>query len=186
METRRKPGYKPKTLDAQALLNYAARLLAGRALSSSELRARLTKKAENPDDVEPVLGKMKDLGYLNDTRFAATYANWRREDQGFGKTRVLRDLMSRRVTPAVAKQAVSDAFQEVDEVEMIESFLARKYRGRNLTLYLQEEKNLASAFRRLRTAGFAMGNSIRVLKRYAARAEELESMDEAEEPPEAV
>jgi hypothetical protein len=32
----------------------------------------------------------------------------------------------------------------------------------------------------LRTAGFSAGGSIRVLKRYTGRAEELESMDEPE------
>jgi len=40
---------------------------------------------------------------------------------------------------------------------------------------------LASAFRKLRGAGFSAGNSIRVLKRYAADAERLEEMDEEEQ-----
>jgi len=57
---------------------------------------------------------------------------------------------------------------------VIEQFLARKYRGKNLAELLAEEKHLASAYRRLRTAGFGAGNSIRVLKRYAAQADLLE------------
>ena len=35
-----------------------------------------------------------------------------RENEGLGNTRVLRDLMARRVAPAVAKQATDDAFRE--------------------------------------------------------------------------
>jgi regulatory protein len=61
---------------------------------------------------------------------------------------------------------------------LIEAFLKRKYRGKDLGPLLKEEKNLASAFRRLRYAGFSSSESIRVLKRYASRAEELELMEE--------
>jgi regulatory protein len=179
MQTRR----PPKTLDSAALLQYAAQLLGGRAMSSSELRTKLKKKATIQEDVESVLDKMKELGYLNDKRFAASYANWRLENQGFGKTRVMHDLMARRVAPALAQEAVADAFQDVNEIELIESFLARKYRGKNLGEMLKEEKNLASAFRRLRGAGFSAGASIRVLKRYAVQAEELEALDESDETP---
>ncbi len=120
--------------------------------------------------------------WVNDAsnEFAGSFANWRKENQGFGKTRVVRDLMARRVAPAVAREAVDAAFAGADEVVMVEQFLARKYRGKDLGALLQEEKNLASAFRRLRGAGFSAGVSIRVLKRYAAEADRLEEMDEPE------
>ncbi len=86
--------------------------------------------------------------------------------------------MSRRVAPALAKQAAATAYQETDEVAMIEQFLARKFRGKNLGELLQEPKHLASAYRKLRGAGFSTGNSIRVLKRYAAEADSLEELED--------
>jgi hypothetical protein len=43
---------------------------------------------------------------------------------------------------------------------------------------LRDEKHLASAYRKLRYAGFGSGNAIRVLKRYAERADELESLED--------
>ena len=79
---------------------------------------------------------------------------------------------------AVAQEAVATAFEGSDEVQMIEQFLARKYRGKELGALLQEDKNLASAFRKLRMAGFGAGPSIQVLKRYAAQAELLEDTPE--------
>jgi regulatory protein len=94
----------------------------------------------------------------------------------------MRDLMARRVAPAVAQEAVNAAFEGADEVGMIEQFLARKFRGKDLGALLQEEKNLASAFRKLRLAGFSAGTSIRVLKRYAAEADRLEEMDDSIDP----
>ena len=168
-----------KRLDENGLLRYAAQALSARALSIGELREKLKRRAEDPEDVDRVLARLKESGYLNDQRFAELYAGWRRDDGGFGKTRVLRDLMSRRVAPAVAKQAAEAAFKETDEVSMIEAFLARKYRGKDLGALLKEEKHLASAYRKLRLAGFSTGNSVKVLKRYSEQAEQLED-DEPE------
>ena len=82
------------------------------------------------------------------------------------------------IAPALAKEAVDAAFQGVDEIAMIQAFLERKYRGKDLGALLQEQKELASVFRKLRGSGFSTGNSIRVLKRYAAEAERFEEMDE--------
>src|SRR5580700_4510663 len=171
------PRQSPKPLDVSGLMGYAARTLAGRAQTISELREKLKRRAARLEDVDEVLSRLKESGYLNDKRFAESFANWRRENVGLGKSRVLRDLMARRVAPAVAIKAADAAYQEVDEIAMIETFLARKYRGKNLGALLAEEKHLASAYRKLRASGFSGGNSIRVLKRYAAEADRLEEMD---------
>jgi regulatory protein len=168
----------PKPLDVEGLMNYAARALSARAYTVAELKTRLKKRAARAEDVEAVLMRLKDANVVNDRRFAGSFAEWRRESQGLGKTRVMRDLMARRVAPAVAKQAVDLAFEGVDETAMIEAFLKRKYRGKDLGTLLQEQKELASAFRKLRGAGFSTGNSIRMLKRYAAEAERLEDTED--------
>ena len=166
---------KPKLLELEQLKTYAAQALAARAQSASELRTRLRKKAARKEDVDEILAYLKEAGYIDDRRFAGAFADWRRDSQGMGRARVVRDLMTRRVAPAVAQAAAEAAYKETDEVAMIEAWLARKYRGKNLRELLAEQKHLASAFRRLRTAGFSSGNSIKVLKRHAsADIEEFE------------
>ncbi len=167
-----------KPLDANALMGYAARLLSGRALSVSELREKLRRRAAEPGDVDGVLARLRTSGLLDDKKFAQSFASWRRENAGFGKSRVLRDLLARRVAPALAAQAAETEFQGADEVALIEKFLERKYRGKDLGALLAEEKHLASAYRKLRLGGFSSGNSIRVLKRFAAEAERLEGLEE--------
>ena len=176
----RKP---PAPLDIEGLLSYSARVLTARAQTTSELRQKLTRRAAQRGDVDEVIRRLKENGYLNDQRFAESFANWRRDNDGVGKTKVVRDLMARRVAPELAKKTADAAYSSTDETTLIEQFLARKFRGRDLGALLQEEKHLASAFRRLRTAGFSAGGSIRVLKRYASEAGRLEEIDE-EEPPE--
>lgn len=170
----RKP---PSLLDAGALWDFALKSLAARGLSAGELREKLRRKAAVPGDVEEVILRLKEYGYINDSQFAETYASARRDTQGFGKMRVLSDLRRRRVAPTVAQKAVAAAYDGVDEVSAIEHYLERKYRSKNMNEFLAEKKNLASAYRRLRYAGFSSGASIRVLKRYAAQAEELEGLE---------
>ena len=170
----------PRLLDAEGLWGFALKSLGMRGLTVSELREKLRKRAQDPLDVDGVLAKLKEYGYLNDDRFAETFATARRDNQGFGKRRVLQDLKQRRVAPKVAEQAVQQTFEGVDETAMIEQFLARKFRGKDLHEYLQEQKHLAAAFRRLQYAGFGAGPSIQVLKRYAAQAEQLEPEEPAE------
>jgi regulatory protein len=172
------PVRTPKLLDRDGLLGYAGRALTSRGLSLNELRARLQRRAARKEDVAEVIASLKETGFVNDRRLADSVATWRRENQGVGKTRVMRDLMSRRIAPAVARQAVETAYSGVDETALIEKFLERKYRGKNLGALLADQKHLASAFRKLRLAGFSAGNSIRALKRYATEADQLEESPE--------
>ena len=89
----------PARLDADALWEYALRVLSGRAYSTGELREKLRNKAAHAADVDPALARLKDYGYLNDRKFAENFATARLENEGLGKTRVLADLSRRRVAP---------------------------------------------------------------------------------------
>jgi regulatory protein len=172
----------PQPLDREKLLNVALRALGGRAHSSGELREKLRRRAQSAEDLDAVLAKLKEAGYLDDRRFAEAYAAARLQDQGLGKMRVLRDLRQRRVAPKLAEQVTEQAYNKTNEADLIEDFLRRKYRGKQLGAFFSEEKNLAAAFRRLRYAGFAAGTSIRVLKRYANQPEVLDSLESEEDP----
>ncbi|MFN7918733.1 MAG: RecX family transcriptional regulator [Bryobacteraceae bacterium] len=164
-----------RKLEAPALWDYALGALGRRALTVGELRRRLELRAVSKADVDPVLAKLKEYGYLNDQRFAETFAQARLDNEGLGKGRVLRDLRTRRVSSDVAEKAVAKAYSEADETALVEQFLARKLRNRNLPEFLREPKNLASTYRKLLYAGFRGGVAIRVLRRYTDRADELET-----------
>jgi regulatory protein len=174
-------GKKKRPLDANELYDYAIRLLGGRALSSGEVREKLRQRAAQPLDADAAMAKLKEYGFLDDERFAENFAAARRDTQGFGRFRVTQDLRKRRIAPAVAGKATTDAFAEVDEAEHARRFLERKYRGKDPAQFFSEDKNLASAYRRLRVAGFGSSIAIRVLKEYAKSAVDLESL-ENEEP----
>ena len=172
----------PQPLDRDQLLNVALRALGARAHSTGELREKLRRRARNEADVDAVLAKVKEAGYLNDRRFAESYAATRLEDQGLGKMRVLRDLRQKRVAPELARQVTEKTYAETNEADLIEEFLRRKYRGKQLGQFLSEQKNLAAAFRRLRYAGFSAGQSIRVLKHFSNQAEALDALEAQDSP----
>ncbi|MDX1984682.1 MAG: RecX family transcriptional regulator [Bryobacteraceae bacterium] len=171
---------KPKRLLAEAeLLDYALKALGTRAASAGELREKLRQRAEKKGDVEPVLAKLREYGYLDDKRFAENFAARRLENEGFGKARVLRDLRTRRVAPALAEKAVNAAFEGSDEEKLIEQYLARKYRRQPLGEVLGDAKGLAAAFRKLRGAGFSSANALKVLKKHSRDTETLDQLESA-------
>jgi len=166
--------------DAGALWEYALRVLGGRAYSSGELRQKLHKQAENAEDVEPTITRLKEYGYLNDSRFAENFAAARLENDGFGKTRVLADLSRRRVAPPLAQKTVGKLYAEVSEQALAEEFVRRKFRLAPRDQVFQDDKAMASAYRRLIRAGFSSGTVITVLRKFARDPDLLDSF----EPPE--
>ena len=164
-------------LEREALFEYALRSLGARAQSMGELRQKLERRAASPDDVPQVLARLKECGYLDDRRYAEAIAASRLENQGLGRARVIQDLRKRRIAPALAEKAVADAYRETDETGLIEAYLRRKYRNVVFDEFLAEPKNLAAAYRRLRTAGFSSANSVKVLKRFAREPEILDGLE---------
>jgi regulatory protein len=177
-ETRR------KLLDGEGLWAYALKTLGGRAQSTGELRERLRLRAERIADVDYTLARLKDLGYLNDQRFAESFAEARLSNDKLGRTRVIHDLRRRRVAPSLAESAVRKTYEDVDEIALIEDWIRRKYRTTPREGLFSEEKDLASAYRRLARAGFRSGEIIRVLKRFAKNPELLDGFEPPEEQPE--
>jgi regulatory protein len=165
-------------LDEKSLWEYALRVLSQRAHSAGQIRQKLLKRAQSAADLEAVLAKLREYEMVDDRRFSEAFAAARLQNEGFGRYRILNDLRRKRVSAAVAESAVNRAFTGTDQQQLIERYLTRKYRNVDLTQFLKEEKNLASAYRRLRTAGFSSGSAVAALKRYSQRVEDFS------EPPE--
>jgi len=168
-----------RKLAAEELFQYAVRYLGLRACSSDELKSRLRARAAPGADVEATIVRLKDIGYLNDKRFAESYATARLENDGFGRIRVLNDLRSRRVPANLAEKAVEQVFEDKGESELIDAFIERRLPSLVGAGQIEDERILARAYRRLRRAGFSSGGTLAALKRMAARPESIE-----EPPPE--
>ena len=173
---------KKAPLAAPALWDFAVKALAARAHSTGELRRKLAARAERAADVEDAIARLRDYGYLNDNRFAENFAGAKLENNGLGKSRVLIDLRQRKVSPALAQLTVERVYKDVDEMQLIASFIRRKVHTKApLAEALEDPRILASVYRKLIRAGFGASNVIQALKRIAKKQDLLEGFEPPEE-----
>jgi regulatory protein len=125
--------------------------------------------------VEMVILRLKDQKYLNDTNYAAAYSSFRRDNEKFGKRRVITDLKVKGVHQDVIEKVVDEAYAAVDEEELARAYLKRK-RLKKPT----NEKEAARIFRGLMRAGFGVAIAIKVLKSWDVEDEVLNALQEEE------
>lgn len=143
---------QPRRLGEEELYQYALKSLAARASSSGDMRVKLQRRALRASDVDAVLTRLKNAGFLNDERYAESFAAWRRDNQRHGRRRVERDLRTHRVSTKLVQNALQEAYGEVDESAMIREHIERRVRRTGLP---KDRKKLASLFRHLVSAGFS-------------------------------
>jgi len=163
---------KPKLLSPEELWNYSLRLLAQRPYSLAELKTKLSRRSESPSVIAETVAKLQEYGIADDEKFSEAFASSRLQNDGFGRARVLRDLRAKRVPRPVAEKAVAKTFEQTEERQLAAQFLQRKYRNKNLGELLRDQKQFASAYRKLRLAGFSSSVSLSLLKEYANGAAE--------------
>jgi regulatory protein len=175
---------KPRKLAAEELFEYAVKCLGPRAYSTGDLKSKLQLRAAHIPDADAAINRLKDIGYLNDERFAESYASARVANDGFGRIRVLNDLRNHRVSGTMAEQAVEQAIGGRSEAELIDAYIERRMPSVAAGGRIEDERKLAGAYRRLRRAGFTTGPILSALKRLAAHPELLEEPpeEEVEEP----
>lgn len=149
-------------LDADSLYQVAIKALARRARSSAEIRALLARRKGGKADIEAVIHRLKENGYLDDVRFARAFVASRIENRLEGKVRVRRELAARRVKPELADEAVRRGYEAVDEAQLLRKYLQRKLR---VSKPLNKPSAVQSLYRRLLRAGFRSDTIVGELKR---------------------
>ncbi len=167
---------EPKRLAAGALYEYAVRALARRSLTLSELRSRLTRQAARESSVGEVIERLRSAGYIDDARLAESYAFFRREYEGFGQQRVLRELRQRGVDSELAEQTVATSYQDADEASLIRRQLQRKL-GRGYREHpIEDPKKVLSLYRALVRAGFSSDKIVEALQQISPDSDWLEAV----------
>src|SRR5215208_1430640 len=108
-------------------MNRALHFLGYRARSRSEVRERLRRYGYGEETVRAVIGRLEELGYLDDEEFARTVV--REKARRYGPRRVSADLRRSGVDTELAQGIVEEDFSEMSEVEAARSAGARRYNG---------------------------------------------------------
>ena len=176
------PFKRPKEIvDENALYDYAVRSLGRRMRTVAELK-RLMRQRVPKDErghllVEMVILRLKDQKYLNDTSYAAAYSSFRRDNEKFGRRRVITDLKVKGVHADVIEKVVEETYAAVNEEDLARAYLKRKRLKKPAN-----DKETARIFRGLIRAGFGVGIAIKVLKNWHVDDELLTALqEEAEE-----
>jgi regulatory protein len=104
----------------------AARLLGGRALSSSQLRARLLRKGYSPPTVDEVIRSMSRQGYLDDARFAVGRASSAARSRHLGRRRAGQELIKAGVPTDLARRALDEVYEAHDSMAVARELARRK------------------------------------------------------------
>lgn len=137
-------------------MNYreaAIRYLGTGAKSVKQVEDYLIKREATEEDVLEVVSFLKDLGYLDDVKFARGVFE-REYEKGRGKTRTLQYLKSKGVSSEALEEGY-ERFLEEYEGEYDERSLALKEGIKALSGGQLDEKTKAKIARRLATKGFS-------------------------------
>ena len=169
---------RPRKTDSEdALYEYAVGALARRMRSVAELKRLLRPRVEADTEygktlVELVIRKLKDQGYLNDAKYAEVYSSFRRDNEKFGRRRVITDLKATGVHGEVVDKAVGAVYDEVNEEKQARSYLHRKRLQKPTN-----QKEAARIFRQLMRAGFGAKTIFAILKKWGLDEETLAALE---------
>ena len=140
----------------------ALTLLSARELSESQVRARLTRRKLDPDDINAALARLKEDGTLSDRRVARAIARMESEIKHRGRARVIQKIRQAGIDGDTAEDAVRDVFADVDEDALLERAMERRLRGRNPREL--DDKGRARVVRGLMAQGFRLEAVLKKLK----------------------
>ena len=177
-----------KIYDEEMLYEYAVGALGRKMRTVAELKRLMRERVKQQGEVgqllvEVVIAKLKEQRYLNDTNYAESYSRFRKENEKFGRQRVVQDLKAKGVHGDIIEKTVGAAYQDVNEEQLAREFLQRKRLRKPET-----QRDAAKVFRTLVRAGFGSKVIFRILKTWdvddetitALESEELETGPERE------
>jgi regulatory protein len=165
-----------KVYDEQMLYEYAIGALGRRMRTVAELKRLMRDRVrEQPLAellVDVVVARLKEQKYLNDTNYAETYSRYRKENEKFGRRRVVQDLKIKGVHPDIIEKTVGAAYGDVNEEQ-----LARQYLKRKRIRKPADQRQAAKVLRNLMRAGFSTQTIFRILKQWDVDDETLSALD---------
>jgi regulatory protein len=156
-----------KVSTEQDLYTVALSALMRRAHSIHEMKDYLGRRANDPDQVPPIIARLRESRYLDDARYAADYARQHAQARRQGRFRIARELRGRGVPDQHIEAALEAVFAETDESSLVRARLKRRLAHLKLPL---DQRKVASLYRSLLGAGFS-ADIIRAELRNATRGD---------------
>jgi regulatory protein len=168
---------KPRPfLNEAGLFEYATGALGRQMRTEADLRRLMRKRVEPGEHgdsvIDAVVIRLHEYGYLDDARFAETYARLRQENEKLGVRRVRQDLQQKGVDKELITETLEARYGQTNE-----EALARQHLERKRIRKPENEKETARVMRRLVTAGFSTGVIYKILRQWDVPEESLAALD---------
>jgi len=152
-------------------------MLSRRPYSIAELRRALENKCPKNDQVDAAIARLRELGFLDDRKFAEQYAYSLAQNRAFGPHRLRRELKAKLVNYQEIESAVERVYQETPAQTLLEKALDKKVRSIRLPLTRAKFHSLCQGLMRL---GFNAGDIIKAVRarpELAPVADDFEPID---------
>ena len=136
-------------------------MLARRAYSVAELRRALIRKYGDTEPVKQAIARLRQLGYLDDRKFAEQVASSLARNRAYGRQRIRRELKAKLVDYRHIEPALEETFEEIDERQLLEKTLDKKIRGLRRPV---TRSKLASLCQSLMRRGFRSSDIIKAVR----------------------
>lgn len=173
---------KKKSYSEEELYEYAVGALARRMRTVAELKRMMRARVEEAESeygqtlVELVIRRLKDHGYLNDSQYAASFSSLRRDNQKFGRARIVTDLKAKGIHGDLINKAVDAAFDGVNEEKQAREYLRKKRMEKP-----RDQKQAARIFRQMVRAGFRTKTILTILKNWNVDDDTLTALESESE-----
>lgn len=155
-------------IQARRCFNRALNLLARREHSEKELTAKLAR-ADGAAAAASAVERVRQLGYLDDSRYAKALVNELSARKGMSERGILQELLRRGVDRETAEEALEET--ELDECDKIEMLLNGKYRSR-----LADEKGRRQVFNALLRLGYGYAQVRSAMKEHEFDPDEEDAL----------
>ena len=119
-------------------LALALRFLASRSRSEAEVRQRLASRGVDAQDIEGVLERLRELGYVDDADFAAAVIRARTQRRARGRRLVAEELQAKGVSEDVAESVLNASYgDELAVARPVAERQARRLQGRGFAEFRQ-------------------------------------------------
>ena len=138
--------------------NKALQLLARRDHSNAELERKLRSRGYGQLEIQTAISECLRLNYLNDSRFAETYAN-QLQRKGFGINGIKHKLYSKGISDSVIQEVVAVQGSDAIQLEQCRRVLAKKLKP------LTENTSVASRGPKLHRFLYSRGFSSQIIRK---------------------
>jgi regulatory protein len=148
--------------EARPLLALALNLLSRRDHSEAELRRKLSTKGFSAEELDAVMTRLLDAGYLDDRRFAHSFADAAiRNGRGYG-FRLRMDLSRRGIQDEIIEDTLATLGTEYDEITTLSELMERKFKGFDPQRADERQKRRVISYFQRR--GFSLAAIVRVFR----------------------